>query len=295
MNLLVIGHSVEDHININGVEQVQPGGIFYTALALKNFVDNGDKIFLNTYVQKENFHLFEKVFEVFDKTNLKFVNRIPKVYLTLHNFKERGETYESMSQSLEVDTGNLNLYDGILINMITGFDISLDQLKNIRKSYTGLIFMDVHTLCRGLDENLKREFRLIPNFNEWASSVDILQANENEIKTLSLQTDEREIAKEILNYGIKIFIVTKGNLGARIYTLKNNEIISIFKSALKIESKNMVGTGDVFGAVFFYNYIKTKDASSSLGLANTAAGCAASYNDFKNFNNLKEDVFSRYN
>ncbi len=57
----------------------------------------------------------------------------------------------------------------------------------------------------------------------------------------------------------------------------------------------MVGTGDVFGAVFFYNYIKTKDASSSLGLANTAAGCAASYNDFKNFDNLKEDVFSRYN
>ena len=295
MNLLVIGHSVEDHININGVEQVQPGGIFYTALALKNFVDNGDKIFLNTYVQKENFHLFEKVFEVFDKTNLKFVNRIPKVYLTLHNFKERGETYESMSQSLEVELDNLNSFDGILINLITGFDISLDQLKEIRKNYGGLIFMDVHTLCRGLDENLKREFRPIPQFNEWASCIDILQANENEIKTLSTKADERNIAEEILHLGVKIFIVTKGNLGARIYAIKKNEIISIFKSALKIDSKNMVGTGDVFGAVFFHKYIKTKDAESSLDLANTAAGCAASYNDFRNFEKLNEDVFSRYN
>ncbi len=295
MKLLVIGHTVEDHITVDGVDQVKPGGIFYTALALKNFVEDGDKIFLNTYVQKENYHLFEKAFEVFDKSNLKFVERIPKVYLTLHNFKERGETYESMSQSLDVDTANLNSYDGILINMITGFDISLNQLKEIRKSYSGLIFMDVHTLCRGLDENLKREFRLIPNFEEWASSVDILQANENEIRSLSIQSEEFEIAKEILSYGVKIFIVTKGNLGARIYTLKNNEIISIFKSALKIESKNMVGTGDVFGAVFFYNYIKSKDTVYSLDLANIAAGCAASYNNFKNFDNLKEDVFSRYN
>ncbi len=295
MKLLVIGHSVEDHISIDGIDHVKPGGIFYAALALKNFVENSDKIFLNTYVQKENYHLFEKAFERFDKSNLKFVDRIPKVYLTLHNFKERGETYESMSQSLEVNTGNLNLYDGILINMITGFDISLNQLKEIRKFYSGLIFMDVHTLCRGLDENLKREFRLIPNFDEWASSVDILQANDNEIRSLSIQSEEFEIAKEILSYGVKIFVVTKGNLGARIYTLKNNEIISIFKSALKIESKNMVGTGDVFGAVFFYNYIKSKDVVYSLDLANIAAGCAASYNDFKNFDNLKKDVFSRYN
>ena len=295
MKLLVVGHTVEDHISIDGIDYVKPGGIFYTALALKNFVDKEDKVFLNTYVQQENYHLFEEVFSGFDRSNLKFVERIPKVYLTLHNFKERGETYESMSQSLEVDISNLNLYDGILINMITGFDISLNQLKEIRKSYSGLIFMDVHTLCRGLDENLKREFRLIPNFKEWASSVDILQANENEIRSLSEQSEEFEIAKEILSNGVKIFIVTKGSLGARIYTVKNNEIISIFKSALKIESKNMVGTGDVFGAVFFYNYIKTKDAVYSLNLANTDAGCAASYYDFKNFENLKEDVFSRYN
>ncbi len=294
MRLLVVGHSVEDHVVIDGVEQINPGGIFYTVLALKNFTDDGDNISLNTFVQKENYHLFEKAFDGFDRTNMKFAERIPKVYLTLHNFKERGETYESMSQSLEVDTRNLNSYDGILINMITGFDISLNQLKEIRSAYNGLIFLDVHTLCRGLDENLKREFRLIPDFNEWASSVDILQANENEIRTLSVRGEEREIAKEILSCGVKYFIVTKGSIGARIYTLKNKEIISIFEQALKIESKNMVGCGDVFGAVFFYNYIKTKDAVYSLGMANTAAGCAASYNDFKNFDNLKEDVLSRY-
>jgi len=295
MKLLVIGHSVEDHINQNGVELVKPGGIFYTMLALKNFVGPGDEIFLNSYVQKENYNLFEGVYSGFDRTYLKFVDRIPKVYLTLHNFKERGETYQSMSQSLDVDTDNLGQFDGILINMITGFDISLDQLEKIRKFYKGLIFIDAHTLCRGLDENLKREFRPIPQFERWGSSVDILQANDSEIKTLSSQTEERKIAEEILSLGVKIFIVTKGSIGARIYTVKNKEIISIFKPAVKIESKNMVGTGDVFGAVFFYNYIKTNDEAASLDLANIAAGSAASYNDFKNFDKLRTDVFKRYN
>ncbi len=295
MKLLVIGHSVEDHINYKGEDLVKPGGIFYSALALKNFVEIDDQIFLNTSVQKDNYHLFDEVYKSFDNLYIKFVGKIPKVYLTLHDFKERGETYESMSQSLNVETGNLNSFGGILINMITGFDISLEQLKEIRKAYKGLIYFDVHTLSRGLDENLKREFRPIPNFNEWASSIDILQANENEIKTLTGKLNEREIAEEILNFGVKIFIVTKGKTGARIYLQKNNELTSTFKSSLKIENKNMIGCGDVFGSIFFYNYIKTNDLTKSLHLANIAAGCAASYKDLKNFDNLKNDIFSRYN
>ena len=302
MKLLIAGHSVEDHINEEGIEKIKPGGIFYTALTLKNFVEPEDKIFLNTAVQKENFNLFSEVYDFFEKDYIKFVDRIPKVYLTLHNFKERGETYESISQGLDINLDNLNLFDGILINMITGFDFSLEQIKEIRKVYKGLIFIDIHTLSRGLDENLKREFRLIPFFNEWASSVDIIQVNENELRTISIKTDELEIAKEILSFGVKYLIVTKGALGAKIFSMTGKEIISTFKSSIKIESKKMtclpvrqVGCGDVFGAVFFYHYIKTNNPDESLSLANIAAGCAASYKELKYFSNLKNDVFTRYN
>jgi hypothetical protein len=296
MKLLVIGHSVEDHINKEGADIIKPGGIFYTALTLKNFIEIADSFELNTYVQKENFELFSEVYNVSGNEYLTFVEKIPKVYLTLHDFKERGETYESISQSLNVETKKLSMFDGILINMITGFDISLEQLKEIRHNYGWLIYMDVHTLSRGLDENLKREFRPIPRFNEWASSVDIIQVNENELKTLSeINTTESGIVEEILNYNVKILIVTKGKTGAKVYTVENNEIISIFKSAIKIENKNMIGCGDVFGAVFFYTYIKSKNLFSSLKSANLAAGCAASYSDFNAFNNLKNDVLSRYN
>ena len=295
MKLLIIGHSVEDHINEEGIEKIKPGGIFYTALSLKSFIEENDKIFLNSAVQRENYNLFSNVYDGFEKKYLKFVDRIPKVYLTLHDFKERGETYESISQGLEINLNGLNVFDGILINMITGFDISLEQIKTLRRAYKGLIYIDIHTLSRGLDENLEREFRTIPNFNEWASSVDILQTNESEFKTLSLLKDELEIAKEVLSFGIKYLIITKGALGAKIFSMNGKEIISTFKSSIKIESKNMIGCGDVFGAVFFYHYIKTNNPDESLNLANIAAGCAASYKELKYFSKLKNDVFTRYN
>ena len=55
MRVLVIGHTVEDHVYLNGKDIIKPGGIFYTALALKNFIDENDSVSLNTFVQKENY------------------------------------------------------------------------------------------------------------------------------------------------------------------------------------------------------------------------------------------------
>jgi len=295
MKMMVIGHTVEDHLTVNGEDIVKPGGIFYTVLGLSGIIEKDDSVSINSFIQKENYNLFAGVYNKLETSHLSYVEKIPKVYLTLHDFKERGETYESVSQNLNVDLNGLNNYDGILINMITGFDITLKQLKQIRKEYNGIIFMDVHTLSRGLDENLRRNFRPIPDAAEWISSVDILQANVSELKTITTKNNELDAAEEILRYGAKIFILTKAETGARIYTLNNNEIFSIFRSSMKIGIKNMIGCGDIFGAVFFYTYIKTSNLYKSLELANIAAGCTASYENLDAFNGLRNDIFTRYN
>lgn len=294
MKLLVIGHSVEDHFSVNGNNVVKPGGIFYTALALQKFKSEEDAIYLNTSVSEENYKLFSNLYDSLPHDFFSNVERIPKVFLTLHDFKERGETYESISKKLAVKTENLKQFDGILINMITGFDIDPVQLQEIRNNYKGKIFLDIHTLSRGLDENLKRNFRPVPEFDKWASATDIIQVNENEIKTISDKPNEFEMAEEILHKGIKILLVTKGEKGARLYRLKDGEIYSVFKPAIKVTAVNKIGCGDVFGSVFFYNYIKTADELISLEIANIAAGFSATYNDFENYDMLRQDVFSRY-
>jgi sugar/nucleoside kinase (ribokinase family) len=297
MKLLVIGNTVVDTIDFNGEIAVKPGGIFYTITALNNFKEKQDKISLVTAIDKKHYLLFENEYKKLDEKIFENVESVPKVWLKVEKHSERHEKYENINQNLSFNIKDLNLYDGILINMITGFDIALKQLKEIRKNYNGIIYFDVHTFSRGLDKDFKRNFRAIPGFNEWAENLDIVQVNKSELLTLSEKKNEEEIIKEVLSYGIKYLIVTLEEKGAKIFFKENDEVKSIYQPAIKVDINNKIGCGDVFGAVFFYSYISQgfKNIDNALRLANIAAGCTASYKEFDEFINLKKDVLSRYN
>lgn len=184
MKLLVIGHSVLDFINDGSSVKQKAGGIHYSISALNRLSSNEDEIYLCSQFDDETYKYFSSEFEKIDRSFLNKVDRIPRVHLNLFKDKERHEKYENISNNLSIEINNFNQFDGIFINMITGFDITLDQLQNIRKNFSGLIYIDVHTLSRGLDENFKRKFRLIPNFSQWAKCIDIIQVNELEFYTL---------------------------------------------------------------------------------------------------------------
>jgi sugar/nucleoside kinase (ribokinase family) len=208
------------------------------------------------------------------------IQEMPEVVLKTSGEGEREETYKNLSSQLSIhQVMDWNQYDGILINMITGFDISIDQLKIIRRNFNGTIYFDVHTLSRGVGLNMKREFRPIPQINEWLSNVDILQCNENELKTIIPNKIENESAIEILEHGVKIVIITKGDKGAHLYFGSDDKMKTNFIEAVKINTVNKIGCGDIFGAVFFYSYISTRDVSKSLMLANRAGALAAATKD----------------
>jgi sugar/nucleoside kinase (ribokinase family) len=297
MKLLVIGQSVADIIDYNGKRTLQPGGIFYSITTLNNLKEKQDKISLVTAVDNNYYSLFKDEYEKPDEKIFNFVDNIPTVHLKIEQHEERHEAYENINQNLTFDVKDLHLFDGILINMITGFDITLEQLKMIRKSYNGLIYFDVHTMSRGLDDKMHRYFRTIPDFKEWAMNVDFIQVNKKELFTLSENKTEDDIINEVLNYGIKYLILTLEDKGAKIFFKENQSVKFIYEPSIEIEVKNKVGCGDVFGAVFFYGYISHKDKNIDkvLKTANIAAGCAASYGDINEFKNLKRDVSQRFN
>ncbi|HSP87148.1 MAG TPA: carbohydrate kinase family protein [Ignavibacteriaceae bacterium] len=302
MKLLVVGHSVADTIDFRNEISSKPGGIFYSIAALNNFKKEIDKICLITAVDKKNYFLFEEEYKKIDVKIFNNVESVPKVHLKIEEDEERHEWYENINQHLVFDIKDLNVYDGIFINMITGFDITLEQLKEIRKNYKGSIYFDVHAFSRGLNEKMQRHFRVIPDFKEWASNLDIIQANKNELKTLNKKETEREIIEEVFNCGIKYLIITLEDKGVEIFFKENNLIKSFYEPAINIEVKNKVGCGDVFGALFFYSYISDgkefpehKKIIKALKLANIGAGCVTAYDDMNKFKNLKNDVFTRLN
>jgi sugar/nucleoside kinase (ribokinase family) len=295
MKLLIIGHSVEDHVDQSGIIQTKPGGIYYSAAALGNFKDPEDEIYLCTSVSEKNYSLFKSVYEKFNTKYLQFIDSIPFVYLKIQEKGEREECYGSLTGNLDLNLKEIDSFDGIYLNMITGYDISLSQLKEIREKYKGLIYMDVHTFSRGIDENMKRHFRIIPEFKLWTKLIDIIQVNTYELLTLSSRQNAEEIIEDVLDAGPRYLIVTEGELGSSIYMMKENKLCSISRPAINIESKNKVGCGDVFGSIFFYSYLTTNNIIRSLEAANIAGGCAASYKGLEEFKNLKKDVVAGLN
>jgi len=81
MKLLVVGHSVEDHVDQNGSVQIKPGGIYYSASALRNFVDKDDEIYLCTSVSDKNYDLIKPVYEKINTKHLKLIESINYVNL----------------------------------------------------------------------------------------------------------------------------------------------------------------------------------------------------------------------
>ena len=280
MKIILIGHSIIDHFEDADEKKSSPGGIFYSTIGIDSVRKSTDQIYLLTGWNKNSFHLFKNLYSTInlDRTN-ELIN-MPEVYLKVSGESEREEVYKNMAENLSVDNvSDWNIYDGVLINMITGSDISLEQLKYIREKFKGRIYFDVHTLSRGIDAKMKREFRPIPNINKWLSCIDILQCNESELNTIVPNQKKINCAEKILSSGPKILVITKGKRGAKVYYQFNGKIEYLFANGIDVKTINKVGCGDVFGAVFFYTYISTNDIPVSLNAANKAGAIAASRND----------------
>ena len=295
MKLSVIGQSVVDEINSKEGFFVKPGGIFYSALTLTQVKEEDDKIFLITNISEKDSKYFKDVYNKVDLQYSNKVKKLPKVRLKIFENKERNETYSDVKQKIFIpNTINFNETDGILLNMISGFDITTEELAKIRKQFNGLIYFDIHSLARGVDKQNNRVFRQIPEVEKWLDNVDIVQCNENELLTITKLKNEKEIAEFVLRMRPEILIITKGEKGATLYKKNEKEIYRKNIPALKIKTKNKVGCGDVFGATFFYTYLLTKNETLALEKANRFAGLFTQYINVKDFYKLKSDYEKYY-
>lgn len=292
MKLLIIGHSVVDHIFDGTKEKVSPGGIFYSAAGFNAVKSKDDELYLLTSQSDDAKNYFKEIFRHF---NLDFVNEVksvPHVNLYVDGIGERREHYEHFTENLDVaDEIKLNEFDGIYINMISGQDLSADQFIQLRQNYNGKIFLDVHTLSRGIRKDQHRFFRKIEDYQTYLNSVDVVQVNENELLTITPHNILPDILEEVFEIGVSILIITKGKDGAEIYT-SSGEKFSV--DAIKVKSINKVGCGDVFGSVFFYSYISGQSIMEALILANSAAGLTTTFGTTKELIKMNYDLIKGY-
>jgi sugar/nucleoside kinase (ribokinase family) len=151
--------------------------------------------------------------------------------------------------------------------MITGEEVNPDLLMTIKSKTEAKIYFDVHTLSRKTEEGGRKKFGVIPEFENWAKCIDIIQVNEFEMLSLFGINDELKVADKLFNIGVNILIITKAAKGAIMFYRKDGEINIYFKSAIEIKNVNTIGCGDYFGSAFFYKYLITKNEIISLNFA----------------------------
>ena len=279
MNLLLVGHSVLDKILTGKNEITKPGGIYYSIFGVSLLVNENDRIKLVTQLDEASNKYFERMFGKFDNTHVGKVPKIPTVQLEIFKDKERVEKYLNFTNKIDISSLSAeDIVDGILINMITGNDIDYNDLAELRIKYNATIYLDIHSLAKELDELNKMQLRRVPDVEKWLENIDILQANELEAKAIIGNADELKIAEFVLSDRPRIFIITKGEKGAEVYYKSGNEIKSLYCNPVIGKTINKVGCGDIFGAVFFYNYLLNRNIQHSAKLANTIAGLSTKTN-----------------
>jgi hypothetical protein len=167
--------------------------------------------------------------------------------------------------------------DLFLVNFISGFDLPLDTLRQLRDSFQGTVFIDIHSLTLGIDEEGRRFPKHVQDWEKWVACGDVIQANHSEAEVLTgteLEDDEdlRKTALAIMDLGPSVVLFTLGRRGCLVVNGKGAERRSSLIPAPEVEIRDTTGAGDVFSAAFIVRYLETGDPVQSARFATHAAG-----------------------
>jgi sugar/nucleoside kinase (ribokinase family) len=282
MNILVAGHFCLDVIHPpEGPRTESYGGLYYSMITLAGLLRTAGTVIPVFGVGKQDYgplieHL--KQFENIDVSGIfKFEGPTNNVEL-FYGKDGRKEKSTHIAQPIPYERIRRFLsVDGILVNMISGFDISLETLDQIRMNVRPRpipIHLDFHSLTLGVTADHGRIRRPVDEWRRWAFMIDTVQLNEEEIAGLSAhRMPERELAGHLLTLGVKGVVVTKEERGATVYWNEKKKIANAdVPAAANGKVADTTGCGDVFGAAFFLKYLKSQDLMAAATLANKAAG-----------------------
>jgi len=170
--------------------------------------------------------------------------------------------------------------DAILVNMISGYDITLETLDEIRMATRGEkvpIHFDFHSLTLGPAGDGERRRRPVEEWRRWAFMMDTVQLNEEEIAGLPLEPmSEQQTVGHLLTLGVKGVIVTRGERGVSVFRNDQKHVVKTDVPGIPARMESAVtGCGDVFGAAFLYRFSKSSDLLASAEFANRTAAAKA--------------------
>ena len=297
MRVTVIGTFIKDVIyHWDGSRSHSLGGLMYTLIPLKALLAANDEL---TPVCRVGEDIYDAVVDRLTDdpiTRTEGLIKAPQlnnnVELRYFSPQERQErslhplppfTFAEIEPFLDADA--------LFINMISGWELDAALLGRIRKSYNGLIFLDIHSLALGRKKDGTRFYRPIPQGKEWLFNADVIQLNRSEWQALAGEEEPEIFLKDCCFNQHKIVNLLLSWEGSKTFILRDGAV-DVFAVAppQNIAVVDPTGCGDAYLAGFGITYLKTADPHKA---ARTANRCAALMGSFKGLPESKEFI-SRY-
>jgi sugar/nucleoside kinase (ribokinase family) len=302
IEIAVIGHFAKDFFHskdADGAEQVveTPGGIFYTVATLSALLAPGDKIVPIFGIHEEEYDALADRMRRFGNVDVRGIFKTKETTNEVHFFRtpagERKECSKHLASPIPFQRIKSSLdVHGVLINMASGFDILLETLDNIRMTVRddGIpIHFDFHSLTLGIDEEQARFRRPLTDWRRWCFMLHSIQLSEEEAAGLTTERyDETSLVNQLMPLMVNALLITRGEKGA---TLIRQEHKKLYRHDIPGRSVpavvDTVGCGDVFGAAFFAEFLRSKDLIKAAEGAVLAASVKSTFRGPDGLENLR--------
>ena len=290
MKFGLIGNIVVDEITmLDGSITKSWGGAYYNIAIFEKLLKANEILMPLTPI---GYDVWDKAIN--DLSKLKRVDlsalcksehRNNKIYLKYLDSDEREERADDILPPIEAERFQSVLdSDALLFNFISGFDVTLDTLLEVRKKFGGKMFMDLHSLSLGIDEKGYRYKRIPQNWKSWVACFDCIQMNQVEADLLIEYENEirshKELAEYLLSSGAEVVNITLGENGSFLAYFEDDKIelrhLNAEKDAVAVDP---TGCGDAYLTAFGLEYIRgshplaaAKNANKIAGLVSTLRG-----------------------
>jgi hypothetical protein len=253
------------------------GGIYYTISALSTIAPDGITLIPISFVGEDIHSKLSALLEGFPNVEKHGLLTLPQkhheVILEYVSPEERTEKALFNFPVLEwKNIKKIKSADFYMVNMITGWDLSLNAFQKLSKKYFEKLYLDVHFLVMGFDKLGKRFPQRPDNIEKWLRGARFIQMNEREFNIINEKNlHESDFFKDYMKPE-QVLIITMAGKGVKIVFEKNSMIRNKNFPAYRVDRiADVTGCGDVFGAAFVYEYLKKQDLYGAIDFANKAA------------------------
>jgi len=173
--------------------------------------------------------------------------------------------------------------DALYVNLISGFELTLETAQRLRAGFAGPTYVDLHSLFLAVRADGLRTPRELPDVAEWFACFDAVQLNEDEMGLIG--DEPLQVAAAAMEQGVRLLVVTLAERGAVYFVEGDFDFLNVRTqlrparrpvrtakvAASAVEVRDPTGCGDVFGGAMVGQLVQQVDVETAVREATALA------------------------